>query len=675
MRNTLIVTAVGTVLAITACSDNTMPQQTERGPTQTQPDAAAVTDVTSSNALMIKSPLQYEAPNFTDIADAHFTAAFEAGMAQQMTEVLTIATNPAPATFDNTLVALEKSGELLTRVSRIFYNLAGSSSNPARRKIQSDMAPKLAAHADNITLNPQLFARIKQLYQQRDKLPLDAQALRLIDVYYERFIRAGAMLTDEQKTAIRALNEEHSTLTNRFSQNLLAETSRIAVLVESKAELAGLADAQITAAANAATEAGQSGKYLLTLTNTTRQPVLGQLSNRALRQRIWQASANRNQHGDTDNRHIVARLAQLRAERARLLGYDTWASYGLESQMAKTPQAVFTMLGAMVPAVVANAKQEAVAIQAMIKQQGEDFTLQPWDWEYYAELVRQATFDLDENAVKHYFEFDRVLQDGVFYTFNRLFGIRFEPRPDLPTYHADVKAYELFDADGSSLAIFYADYFAREGKRGGAWMSSFVGQSQLTGQKPVVVNVMNIPKAPNGEPTLVSFDHVSTMFHELGHGLHGMLSDVIYPTLAGTAVARDFVEFPSTFQEDWAAHPEVIAPDTIKPVQPFRQHCWKKCCSHAALIRVLIRWNIWRRRYWIWSGILSPRMSHCRMLTHLRRRHCKNTVSICLLSHHAINRPSSRTPWAAAMLPVITPICGVKFWRQMPLPMYKARAG
>lgn len=557
MRKTLIATTVGAALALAACSDNTAPQQE----TAQQPAAEVTTaaEVVSSNPLMVKSTLQYEAPNFNEIKDDHFLPAFEEGMKQHMTEVLAIAANPEPATFDNTLVALEKSGELLTRVSRIFYNLAGSSSNPQRREIQSEMAPKMAAHSDNINLNPQLFARIKSLYNQRNELQLDAESVRLIEVYYERFVRAGAQLTDEQKTAIRALNEEHSKLTNQFSQNLLAETKQIAVIVDTKEELDGLSDSQITAAANAAKEAGHDGKYLLSITNTTRQPVLSQLSNRELRKRVWQASANRNQSGETDNRPLVARLAQLRAERAKLLGYDNWASYGLESQMAKTPQAVFDMLGSMVPAVIANTNKEAAAIQAMIKQQGGDFELQPWDWEYYGEFVRQAKYDLDENEVKQYFEFDRVLKDGVFYTFNRLYGIRFEPRPDLPTYHPDVKAYELFDADGSSIAIFYADYFAREGKRGGAWMSSFVGQSHLTGQKPVVVNVMNIPKAPEGEPTLVSYDNVTTMFHELGHGLHGMFSDVKYPTLAGTSVSRDFVEFPSTFEEDWAAHPEVIA--------------------------------------------------------------------------------------------------------------------
>ncbi|GAB2909660.1 M3 family metallopeptidase [Rheinheimera gaetbuli] len=557
MRKTLIATTVGAALALAACGDNTAPSQTANQ----QPAAEVSTSIeaTTTNPLMSKSMLQYEAPNFAEIKDEHFLPAFEEGIKQHMTEVLAIANNPEPATFDNTLVALEKSGELLTRTSRIFYNLVGTDSNPQRRAMQSELAPKMAAHSDNINLNPQLFARIKSLYNQRNELKLDAEATRLIEVYYERFVRAGAELTEEQKTAIRALNEEHSTLTNTFSQNLLAETKNIAVIVETKAELDGLSDSQITAAANAAKDAGHEGKYLLSITNTTRQPILTQLNNRELRQRVWQASANRAQSGDTDNRPLVARLAQLRAERAKLLGYDNWASYGLEAQMAKTPQAVFDMLGSMVPAVVANTNKEAAAIQEMIKQKGGDFELQPWDWEYYAEFVRQAKFDLDENDVKQYFEFNRVLKDGVFYTMNRLYGVTFTPRPDLPTYHPDVEAYELFDADGSSLAIFYADYFARDGKRGGAWMSSFVGQSHLKGQKPVVVNVMNIPKAPDGQPTLVSYDHVTTIFHELGHGLHGMFSNVKYPTLAGTSVSRDFVEFPSTFEEDWAAHPDVIA--------------------------------------------------------------------------------------------------------------------
>jgi peptidyl-dipeptidase Dcp len=480
-------------------------------------------------------------------------------MKQHMAEIEAIANNPEPATFENTFVAMEKSGELLTRVSRVFYNLTGTDSNEQRRQIQSELAPKMAAHSDNINLNPTLFARVESVYNARNDLGLDAESLRLVEVYYERFVRSGAKLNDEQKTAIRALNEEHSKLTNQFSQNLLAETRNIAIVVDTAEELNGLSPAQITSAANAAKERGLEGKYLLSITNTTRQPILTSLNNREVRQRVWEASANRAQSGEFNNTEIVSRLAQLRAERAKLLGYDNWAAYTLENNMAQNPKAVFDMLGSMVPAVVENTLKEQEAIQAMIREKGGDFDVQPWDWEYYAEFVRQAKYDLDENEVKKYFEFNRVLKDGAFYYLNRFYGVRFEPRPDLPVYHPDVEVYEVFDADGTSIALFYADYFAREGKRGGAWMSSFVGQSHLTGQKPVVVNVMNIPKAPDGEPTLISYDHTTTIFHELGHGVHGMFSSVKYPSLAMTAVSRDFVEFPSTFEEDWAQHPEILA--------------------------------------------------------------------------------------------------------------------
>ncbi len=513
----------------------------------------------ADNPLLKRSDLQYQAPDFRQIRDEHFIPAFEEGMTQQMAEIRAIAENPKAPTFENTLAAMEKSGELLTRVSRVFYNLVGTDSNPERLRIESELAPKMAAHSDNISLNAKLFLRVKKLFDERGKLKLEPEALRLLEVTHERFVRAGALLSEQQKTAIRALNEEHSRLTSQFAQNLLAETRKIAVLVEDRNELDGMSDAQIEAAAKAAKARGHEGKFLLAITNTTRQPILTSLHNRALRQRVWEASAQRNQQGETDNRPLVARLAKLRAERAHLLGYNSWADYALEPQMAKTPKAVFDMLGSMVPTLVANTKKEAAAISAMIKKKGGDFDLQPWDWEYFAEFVRKEQYDLDENEVKPYFEFKRVLKDGVFYTMNRLYGIRFEPRPDLPVYHEDVEAYEVFDKEGQSIAIFYADYFAREGKRGGAWMSSFVGQSGLLGQKPVVLNSMNIPKAPAGSPTLISYDFATTMFHEMGHGVHGMLSDVHYPSLAGTSVSRDFVECPSTFHEDWAVHPEVIA--------------------------------------------------------------------------------------------------------------------
>ena len=559
MKKTMLATAIAGVLALSACSDNKpATEQTAAQPTaQTAP--AASTEATMSNPLLKPSPLQYQAPQFDLIKVEHYLPAMEAGITEHAAEVEAIANNPEPATFENTIVALEKSGGLLERASNVFFNMTGTISNPEILKIQATMAPKLAAHGDNISLNPKLFARVKAIYDGRANAQLDSEALRLVEVTYERFVRAGALLNDEQKTQIRALNEEHSKLANQFSQNLLQITKDIAVFVDDKAQLAGMSDAEIAAAAEGAKARGQEGKYVIEITNTTRQPALAVLENRELRKKVWEASAYRGTTGETDNRPIVARLAQIRAERAKLLGFPTWADYQLGQSMAQKPQAVLDMLNSMVPAVVANTKIEAAAIQEMIKTQGGDFELQPWDWEFYAEKVRKAKYDLDESQVKPYFEFERVLQDGVFYTMNQLFGITMKARPDLPVYHPDVKAYEVFDADGTSIAIFYADYFAREGKRGGAWMSSFVGQSKLLGEKPVVVNVMNIPKGPAGEPTLVSYDNVTTMFHEFGHALHGIFSDVTYPSLAGTSVSRDFVEFPSTFQEDWAANPQVLA--------------------------------------------------------------------------------------------------------------------
>lgn len=553
MKKTILASLIGATLAITGCS--------EQAPTQTSETAPAAESATmaAENPFFQASSLQYQAPDFRLISDEHFLPAFERGMAEQLAEIEAIANNPEAPTFENTLVAMERSGELLSRVSRVFSNLTGTDSNEKRREIQSELAPKAAAHSDNINLNTDLFARIETIYNDRENLGLNDEQKRLVEVYYQRFVRAGAQLTDSQKEQIRALNEEHSRLTNQFAQNLLAETRNIAVVVDTVEELDGLSRSQIQAAANAAADRGYEGKYLLSITNTTRQPILTSLNNREVRQRVWEASANRAQSGDYDNRPISARLAQIRAERAALLGYDSWADYNVEPQMAQTPEAVFELFGTMLPTVIANVEAEQAAIQEMIERRGGDYEVQPWDWEYYAEFVRQELYDIDEAEVREYFEFNRVLHDGVFYQMNRFYGITFEPRPDLPTYHEDVEVYEVFDADGTSLAIFYADYFAREGKRGGAWMSSFVGQSHLLGTKPVVVNVMNIPKAPEGEPTLVSYDHVTTIFHELGHGIHGMFSDVTYPTLAGTAVSRDFVEFPSTFEEDWAAHPEVIA--------------------------------------------------------------------------------------------------------------------
>lgn len=560
MKKTLVASAVAAVLTLSACSDN-KPAQEQTTPAAAAADTAATpatAAVTVENPLLKPSTLQYQAPQFDLIKTEHFLPAMLQGIEEHAKEIEQIANNTEPATFENTIVAMEKAGDLLGRSTSVFFNLAGTDNNDDIAKIQQEISPKLAAHSDNINLNPTLFARVKTVYDNRANLNLDAESLRLVETVYEGFVRAGALLTDEQKVKIRALNEESAKLGTQFSQNLMKMTKDIAVVVDDKAKLAGMSEAEIAAAAEDAKARGLEGKYLIAITNTTRQPVLTSLENRELRKQVWEASAYRGLTGETATNKIVARLAQIRAERAKLLGFETYAHYALGRSMAKTPDAVMKMLGSMVPAVVANTKKEAEAIQAMIKQTGGDFELQPWDWEFYAEKVRKAKYDLDENQVKEYFEFNRVLHDGVFYTMNKLFGVTFKKRTDLPVYHPDVEAYEVFDADGSSLAIFYADYFIREGKRGGAWMSDFVGQSELLNNKPVVVNVMNIPKGPAGQPTLVSYDNVTTMFHELGHGLHGIFSKVKYPTLAGTNVSRDFVEFPSTFQEDWAAHPDVI---------------------------------------------------------------------------------------------------------------------
>ena len=553
MKKLLISATISSILLATGCTEQT---STMNESATKQADSVKAEQ---TNPLFMTSSLTYGAPQFDLIKDEHFIPAFEKGMAQHLQEVDKIASNPEDPTFENTLLALEKSGELLTRTSRIFFNLVGTDSSPERREIQKTLAPKLAAHSDMVNLNGALFSRIETLYNQRNDLDLDTESLRLLEEYYADFMRAGAKLSDADKQKIRDINEEHSTLTTQFSQNLLAESSEIAVVVDDLEQLAGMSERQIKSASDAAKAAGQEGKYLLSITNTTRQPVLASLENRALRQQVWEASAYRNQSGKYDNTKIISRLAALRAQKAALLGFDSWAAYSLDKQMAGSPDAVYDMLGSMVPAVLQNVEKEAADIKAMMASEGNKVELEPWDWAYYAEKVRQAKYDLDESEVKQYFEFNRVLEDGVFFTMNKLYGVRFEPRPDLPVYHPDVKAYELFDINGDSLAIFYADYFSRKGKRGGAWMSSFVGQSKLLSQKPVVVNVMNIDKAPDGEPTLVSYDHVTTMFHEMGHGLHGMLSDVNYPTLAGTSVSRDYVEFPSTFEEDWAAYPDVIA--------------------------------------------------------------------------------------------------------------------
>lgn len=556
---TLLAGAIAMALTLSACSSETAPANSTAPAAEAE---TAQTDAgqTQNNPLFEASTLPFQAPDFSAIQDEHFLPALNEGMKQHLAEIEAIAANPEPATVANTLEAMERSGALLTRTSQVFFNLVGTDSNDERRAIQSEIAPRLAAHQDAIMLDPRLFARVKALYDGRADAGHDGETLRLIEQTYQRFVRAGAELSDADKARVRELNEEQAKLTTAFQQTLMKQTDAASVIVENEAELDGLDAAAIAAAAKAAADAGHEGKWLLRITNTTRQPVLTSLNNRALRQRVWEASANRGMSdGEGDTRPMVLQLAKLRAERAALLGQPNHAAFGLQNQMAGTPEAVLGMLDELAPAAVANAKAEAAQIQDAIKADGGDFELAPWDWEYYAEKVRASNYDFDPEAVKPYFELNRVLNDGVFFALNRFYGVSFRERTDLPVYHPDVRVFDVIDSDDSQLGLFYVDYFARPSKRGGAWMSSFRGQSQLLDQKPVIINVMNIPKPVDGQPALMSFDEVTTMFHEIGHGVHGLFSQVRYPSLAGTAVSRDFVEFPSQFEEDWNRDPTVLA--------------------------------------------------------------------------------------------------------------------
>ena len=522
-------------------------------------------DTSASNPFFQPSPLPLQFPQFDKIKDADFAPAFDRGMADQLKEVAAIADNPEPASFDNTLVALERSGQILTRAYMTFANLAGTDTNPTREKLQQTYAPKLAAHRDTISMNPKLFARIKELYGKRESLGLDAEGVRLIERYYSDFVRAGANLDEAQKTKLKAINAELAELGAKFSQNVLAEVKDSAIVVDTKEELAGLSDERIAAATEAAKARGLDGKYLLTLLNTTGQPPETDLTNRALREKLHKASVIRGSRGNQyDNTSIVSKVLTLRAQRAKMLGYPNYAAYVLDDETAKTPAAVNKMLGQLAPPAVANAKREAAALQAMIDKEqaakGEkSFQLEPWDWAFYAEKVRKEKFAFDEAELKPYFEMKNVLENGVFYAAGQLYGLKFKQRTDLPLYRDDVTAYDVYDANGKQLAIFIADMYARDSKRGGAWMNSYVEQSELFGTLPVVANHLNIPKPPAGKPTLMTWDEVTTMFHEFGHALHGMFSNVKYPYFSGTSVPRDFVEFPSQVNEMWADWPSVLA--------------------------------------------------------------------------------------------------------------------
>lgn len=522
-------------------------------------DMPATTSI-RENPFTNPSTLYLQAPDFSQIHNGDFAPAMEEGMRKHMVEVKAIANSKEPATFENTIVALEKSGQELARVSHVFFGLISSNTNDTLQAVNTEMAPKLSAHQDAITLDPKLFERIKTIYDGRADGGLDSVSIYLVERYYTRFVRAGALLNEADKKSLRALNEEESKLSTLFSENLLKEVNNATVLVDDSAQLDGMAPAEIEVAASAAKDKGHEGKWLITLQNTTMQPVLAELHDRALRERIFKASISRGMLGNaTDQKATVSRLAQLRAQRAKLLGFPNYATYTLDDQMAKTPDAAVKLLTGMIPAAVKNAKAEAAKLQAMIDKEKGGFTLEPWDWDYYAEKVRKAEYDLDESQIKPYFELDRVLQDGVFFAAHELYGITFKERHDLPTYLPEVRVFEVFDADSSVIGLFYADYFSRDNKQGGAWMSSFVDQSYLLDEKPVVTQDMNVQMPADGQPVLLSFDNVITMFHEFGHALHGLLSKQKYPYFSGTNVPRDFVEFPSQFNENWAMDPKVFA--------------------------------------------------------------------------------------------------------------------
>src|SRR3974390_1647910 len=524
----------------------------------TTPAITTAADFGPSNPFYAPSNLPYQSIPFDKIKDSDYQPAIEAGMAEQLKEVQAIANNPAPPTFDNTLVALEKSGRLLTRAASAFFAVAGANTNPTLLKIRSEVAPKLAAHRDAVFLDPKLFQRVNALYQQRDSLKLDPESQRLLKYYYDEFVHAGANLREGEKTQLKKRNEQLAGLSDTFESKLLAATKDGAFEAKDKAALAGLSDAQITAAAEAAKGRKVEG-YVVPLQNTTQQPDLSSLTNRGTRETIFNNSWNRTERDNAnDTRDTIAKMAQRRAQAAKLLGFPNYAAWKLEDQMAKTPENALEFMGKIGPAAAARAATEAKDIQTVIDQQKGGFQLQPWDWEIYSERVRKAKYDLDEEQVKPYFEMHNVLENGVFYAANQLYGITFKERKDLPVYDSDMRVFEVFNDDGSSLALFYTDYYKRDNKQGGAWMNNFVEHSKLMGTKPVVVNVANFSKPAPGEPALLTSDYVRTMFHEFGHGLHGMFADTKYPSLSGTSTARDFVEFPSQFNEYWGEYPTVF---------------------------------------------------------------------------------------------------------------------
>ena len=514
----------------------------------------------ATNPFAKVSTLPFNYPPFDQIKNEDYKPAFDEGMRQQMVEIEAIANNPKPATFDNTIIAMEKSGQLLNRVSSVFGNLSGANTNETFEALDRELSPKLAAHSDAIRLNAKLYARIKSLYDKRDKLHLDAESKYLLERYHTDFVRAGAKLSAADKEKLKAYNGELAKLSTTFSQNVLKEANASALVADSREELAGLSDKAIDAAAAKAKERGLEGKYVIPVVNTSGQASLSSLTNRAERTKLMAASLARGSRGgEFDNREVVLKITKLRAEKAALLGYPNFAAYALEDQTAHDTAAVNKLLAEFAKPAVANARKEAAEIQQVIDAENGGFQLGAEDWSFYSDKVRAQRFAFDQNQLRPYFELNNVLVNGVFFAANKVYGLSFKERKDLPVYNPDVRVFDVFDRDGKQLAIFIGDFYARSNKRGGAWMNAYVGQNSLMGTHPVVANHLNIPKPNAGEPTLLTYDELRTMFHEFGHALHGMFSDVKYPRFSGTRVPRDFVEFPSQVNEMWSVYPEVLA--------------------------------------------------------------------------------------------------------------------
>jgi len=513
----------------------------------------------SSNPFSKASSLPYQTAAFDKIKDEDFKPALEAGIKAQLKEIDQIANSKSAPTFENTVVAMEKTGQLLTRVNNVFNLLTGANTNPVLQQLQEDIAPQMSALQDAVYLNTKLFKRFENIYQNRAKLKLDAESKRLVEYYYQAFLLAGANLSEADKATMKKLNGEVATLNAKYGNQLLGAAKAGALVITDAGDLKGMSQGDIDGYAKNAADKGMPGKWLIPLQNTTQQPPLQSLEVRDTRQKLFEASINRAERGDSnDTRAIIIRIAAIRAQQAKLMHFKNYAAWKLQDQMAKTPEAVDQFFAKLVPAVTAKARQEAADIQAVIDEQKGGFQVEPWDWNFYAEQVRKARYNLDNSEIKPYFELNRVLEKGVFFAANQLYGLTFKERKDLPVYQQDVRVFEVFDKDGKAFALFYCDYFKRDNKSGGAWMSNIVGQSTLMGTKPVIYNVCNFSKPADGQPALISFEDVTTMFHEFGHGLHGLFASQKYPTLSGTNVARDYVEFPSQFNEHWALDPKVL---------------------------------------------------------------------------------------------------------------------